>query len=54
MNIKDHLLSWKEYNQKEFKVPYIFKKEKGGKSLTYIGVRHSFNPDDGQFEVIQK
>lgn len=54
MNIKDHLLSWKEYNQKEFDVPYVFKKEKDGKSVIYIGVRHSFDPDDEQFEVIQK
>jgi len=53
MNIRNHLLSWEEYNQKEFDVPYVFKKEKGGRSITYIGVRHSFNPDDEQFEVIQ-
>jgi len=53
VNIKDFLLSWEEYNQKEFDVPYVFKKEKDNKLVTYIGVRHSFNPDDKQFKTIE-
>jgi hypothetical protein len=54
MNIKKYLLSWEEYNQIECNVPYVFNKEKNNKSVTYIGVRHSFSPDDEQFKTIEE
>ena len=41
MDIKRYLLSWKEYNKKEFKIPYVFKIEKENQILTYFGAKHT-------------
>ncbi len=53
MEIKDLLLTWDEYNQKEFATPYIFTLEKGGQKLIYFGANHSFDPKHEQFEKIR-
>src|SRR4051812_4085722 len=52
--IKSLLLTWDEYNQKEFSVPYVFKIEKPDKKLVYFGARHSFDASDDQFRQLDE
>ena len=52
--IKSLLLSWNEYNEKEFSVPYIYSIKKNKQELIYFGSRHCYNPKDHEFEIIRK
>ena len=55
MKIEKLLLTWDEYNQKgKFEIPYVFSEEKGSQKLVYFGARHSFDPQDPQFDQIEK
>jgi hypothetical protein len=54
MNIEELLLTWDEYNQKDFSVPYIYEIEKDGKLLIYCGISHTYKPDDKLFPVLQE
>ena len=51
--IKKLLRTWEEYNQINFDTPYIIRKEKDNKKLVYLGVKHSFKPEEEQFEIIR-
>lgn len=52
--IKSLLLSWDEYNQKEFDVPYIYYIKNTTQELMYLGTRHCYDPKDEEFEIIRK
>lgn len=52
--IKKALLSWKEFEKKDFSVPYTFTVENmDGDVLRYVGTKHSFDPDDPIFDEIR-
>jgi 1,2-phenylacetyl-CoA epoxidase PaaB subunit len=52
--IQSLLLSWEEYNQKEFEVPYVFSIKNDTQELVYVGTRHCYDPDDKEFEKIRE
>lgn len=54
MKIEELLLSWDEYNKKEFSVPHFFDIQKDNQLLIYCGVRHTYKQDDAQFEELHK
>lgn len=54
MDIVNLLLSWDEYNQKKFDVPYVYSIKKDGQELVYMGTRHCYNSKDEEFEKIRK
>ena len=48
------LLSWDEYNKKEFDVPYVYSIKNDTQELLYVGTRHCYNPKDEEFEKVRK
>ena len=54
MNIKDHLMTTQEYNSRKWEVPYTYKLSNGRFSLFYFGANHSFDPNNEQYEELNK
>lgn len=52
--IKLLLLSWDEYNKKEFQIPYIYSIKNNKQELLYVGSQHCYDPKDNEFEIIRK
>ncbi|MDQ5949024.1 MAG: hypothetical protein QG589_150 [Patescibacteria group bacterium] len=52
--IKNLLLSWDEYNQKRFSVPYVYSIKNMNQELLCVGSRHCYDPKDNEFEIIKK
>ncbi len=54
MKIEKLLLTWDEYNQKgHFEIPYAYLIQGDNQVLSYFGARHSFDPQDPQFNQIE-
>jgi len=52
--IKSLLLSWDEYNERRYDIPYIFELEKDSQKLVSLGVKHAFDATNKQFNVIRE
>jgi hypothetical protein len=52
-DIQALLLTWQEYNEKKFSIPYVFSIEKDGQLLMYFGARHVNSPSDSQYLLLQ-
>lgn len=52
--IKELLLTWEEYSQIRFEVPYVYEIEKGNKVLFYFGSRHTNDKNHQQFVEFKK
>ena len=51
---KELLMAYNEYNKIEHEKPYTYILNKNNQYLYYFGSRHSYDPTDAQFPIIEK
>ena len=54
MDISNLLLSWDEYNKKEFSIPHIYSIKNEKQELIYVGMNHCYDSKNYQFEILRK
>jgi len=51
---KELLMSFSEYNTIEHPTPYTYTLQKKNQHLYYFGSKHSYDPADKQFDLIEE